>query len=299
MAISAQTDEDLARSLSDGLEGAAEELLKRHFDRVFNLAFRVLRDEDAARDACQEGFLRAFTRISTFRFECTFSTWLYRIALNAILAQEKREGERDLERFYSTADETCHIDLDRWLAEEYPDESRLSPEERLLVEEVRMRCVLGMLMCLERDHRAIFVMRATLGLPSRVIAEIVGESNANVRKILSRATARLSAFLSQNCGCFNPDAPCRCARTTLFRDEREKRMGGSEKNGDDGIFLDAVRDAIARNDPRKLRAIVATCADALGVLEREPAFREFRAQPELATLENIRNHADFAKLVKP
>ncbi len=60
-------------------------LFEGHRNPVFRLAYRFVRNEDEAADLTQEVFLRVFERIGTFRCECAFSTWLYRLATNVCL----------------------------------------------------------------------------------------------------------------------------------------------------------------------------------------------------------------------
>ena len=70
--------------------GALDELMNRHRARILNLSFQILRDRDLAEDCAQEAFVRAFSKLSSFRNQSSFGTWLYRIALNIALEKERR-----------------------------------------------------------------------------------------------------------------------------------------------------------------------------------------------------------------
>src|SRR5215217_8235521 len=83
---------------------------------------------------------------------------------------------------------------------------------RLLVEEVKLGCTQGMLLCLDRDHRLAYILGDVFGVTSQEAAEIVDISPVAYRKRLSRARARLHGFMERKCGLINPDNPCRCAR---------------------------------------------------------------------------------------
>ncbi len=76
------TDEDLIRGFLSGSADCFEELVRKHQNQVFNLAYRVLGNRADAADACQETFVLLLRKLHTFRGESSFSTWLYRVSLN-------------------------------------------------------------------------------------------------------------------------------------------------------------------------------------------------------------------------
>lgn len=77
------TDETLVRRFVDGDESAFSELLRRHEDRIFVMAHRITGDRTDALDATQDAFISLYRRAASFRGDSAFSTWLYRIGLNA------------------------------------------------------------------------------------------------------------------------------------------------------------------------------------------------------------------------
>ncbi|HEU4532472.1 MAG TPA: sigma factor-like helix-turn-helix DNA-binding protein, partial [Polyangiaceae bacterium] len=86
------------------------------------------------------------------------------------------------------------------------------PEAKLLEQEVKVSCTLGLLLCLDRPHRLAFIVGDVLGLPGDEAAEVSGVPAATFRKRLSRARERLRGFLAEGCGIVNAEAPCRCSR---------------------------------------------------------------------------------------
>jgi RNA polymerase sigma-70 factor (ECF subfamily) len=76
-------DADLVARASSGDEPAFAELVRRHERKVYNLALRMLGREEDARDATQDAFVSCYRKLSTFRGDAQFSTWLHRIAVNA------------------------------------------------------------------------------------------------------------------------------------------------------------------------------------------------------------------------
>jgi RNA polymerase sigma-70 factor, ECF subfamily len=78
-----ESDAELVVRASQGDASAFAILVDRHERRVYNLGLRMLGDPDDASDVVQDTFLAAFRRLSTFRGEAAFTTWLHRIAVNA------------------------------------------------------------------------------------------------------------------------------------------------------------------------------------------------------------------------
>jgi RNA polymerase sigma factor (sigma-70 family) len=175
-------------------------------DRIYNLALRMLWHPADAEDATQEILVRLVTHLGSFRGESAFTTWAYRVASNYLLTTRKRRAEREELTFERFAEQ-----LDEGLAPDVPGPAA-EVEIRLLVEEVKLGCSQGMLLCLDRDHRLAYILGDVFGVTSQEAAEIVGISPVAYRKRLSRARSRLHGFIERKCGLVNPTNPCRCAR---------------------------------------------------------------------------------------
>jgi len=89
-----ERDEELVRLYLAGDEHAFSVLVERHQTRVFNVALRVLGDPDDARDAAQDAFLSMLRKLSQFRGDSAFTTWLHRVTVNScydILRKRRRQ----------------------------------------------------------------------------------------------------------------------------------------------------------------------------------------------------------------
>ena len=84
------SDEDLVDLARQGSENAVRALIKRNNQRLFRVARAVVRDDGEAEDIVQETYVRAFTKLNSFRGDSRFSTWLTRIALNEALGRVRR-----------------------------------------------------------------------------------------------------------------------------------------------------------------------------------------------------------------
>lgn len=92
--MSDEQDEELVRRFLLGETGAFSTLVERHQTRVFNVALRILGDPEEARDAAQDTFLSLLRKLSQFREQAAFTTWLHRITVNAcydILRKKRRQ----------------------------------------------------------------------------------------------------------------------------------------------------------------------------------------------------------------
>lgn len=95
----AADDLELVQRTKDGDPEAFSELVRRHQQVIYNVAYRFMREPAQAEDMAQEAFLKAFRLIKGFRGDCSFSTWMYRVACSVCLTElnrRKRRGEVEL-----------------------------------------------------------------------------------------------------------------------------------------------------------------------------------------------------------
>src|SRR5215469_7569522 len=100
----------LIRAAQRGDQRAFEQLVRLYDQNVLRIALNLLRSPEDANDIYQEAFLRVYKNLHTFRFDCSFHTWLYRIVTNLCLdALRKRRVRRE----ENTVVETSEGTLDR------------------------------------------------------------------------------------------------------------------------------------------------------------------------------------------
>lgn len=190
-------------SAKDGNAQALEALVQGIQDRVYHLACRMLADPHAAQDATQEILIRVVTKLSTYRGDSSFETWTYRVATNYLLTARKIiASDRGLS-FQMFSD-----DLLNGLA----DENAAAPEDHIMLNELRIRCTMAMLLCLDRNHRAAYVLGEILELDHAEASEILDITAASFRKRLSRARLSVQDFTAATCGLASSSAPCSCRK---------------------------------------------------------------------------------------
>ena len=202
-------DVRLVRCASGGDREALEELVRRHQAWVYNVAVRMLAHPQDAEDATQEVFIKAVTRLASFEGRSAFRTWLYRIAVNHVLNMKRGRLEQSALTF------RCYAHgLDTLPDHELPDQSTVPVDVRLLVEEAKISCTSGMLLCLDRGQRLVYILGEILDIGDAVGAELLEISAENFRQRLRRARRDLHSFMNDKCGLVNPANPCRCAKKT-------------------------------------------------------------------------------------
>lgn len=202
-------DADLVEQAKNGNRDALEKLILRHQAWIYNIAVRMVFQPHDAEEVTQEVLIKAVTRLSTFQGDSQFRTWLYRIAVNHVLNMKRRGAETQPQTFttYAAAlDNTPDLDL--------PDPRSVPVEVPLLVEEAKIACTTGMLLCLDRKQRLIFTLGEVLGVSDTVGSEILEMTADNFRQCLARARRDLYHFMNKQCGLVNTNNPCRCPKKT-------------------------------------------------------------------------------------
>lgn len=208
----AKGDEDdvgLVERANNGDRAALEQLVLRHQAWIYNVAVRMVFRTHDTEEVTQEVLVKVITRLGTFKGESRFRTWLYRIVANHVLNMKQRAAER-LSLTFATLgaaiDSTPVLDL--------PDPNSVPVEVPLLVEEAKVACTTGMLLCLDRRQRLIFTLGEILGVGDTVGGEVLEMSPDNFRQSLARARRDLHQFMNGQCGLVNTANPCRCAKKT-------------------------------------------------------------------------------------
>src|SRR5213595_831685 len=93
-ALSRVNDTDLIREAQRGSRAAFEELVRQYDHAVLRLALHLTGSEQDAQDIYQEAFLKAYRNLGSFRFECSFYTWIYRIVTNLCLDHIRKRNVR-------------------------------------------------------------------------------------------------------------------------------------------------------------------------------------------------------------
>src|SRR5438046_5945913 len=202
-------DQALVARARTGERDALEALVERHQPWIYNIALRMLYHPQDAEDATQEVLVKAINGLASFEGRSSVRTWLYRIVVNHVLNTKRGRREPEVLTF------GCYAHgLDAMPDVDLPDERTAPGDARLLVDEARITCTTGMLLCLDRGQRLIYILGAIFEISDAVGAELLDISRENFRQRLARARRELHNFMNDKCGLVNRANPCRCAKKT-------------------------------------------------------------------------------------
>ena len=187
--LSPQAD-SLIRAAQRGDQDAFEQLVRVYDQSVLRQAMNLLRSPEEARDVYQEVFLKVFRNLHTFRFDCSFHTWLYRIVTNVCLDHLRKRGVRKEE---PSVVETGEGPVDRM--ENFEEGSaHADPERKMWNRQLQARIEEG-LQDLTPRERMVFELRHYDGLRLRNIGEILGTTEDAAKNCLFRATQKMRSVL--------------------------------------------------------------------------------------------------------
>jgi RNA polymerase sigma-70 factor, ECF subfamily len=177
------TETQLIARAQQGDEVAFSELYETHKRRVYSLCLRMTGNTAEAEDLSQESFLQLFRKISTFRGESAFSTWLHRLVVNVVLMHLRKKGLQQI-----SLDETDN-------SQEEPVKRDYGDDDRRLVGSVDRIGLRRAIEELPPGYRAVFVLHDVEGYEHNEIAQIMECSIGNSKSQLHKARMKLRESL--------------------------------------------------------------------------------------------------------
>lgn len=180
------------------------QLYEDEYNQLYSIAFRMTGNHHDAEDVLQSAFLKAIEHIKQFKGEAKLSTWLYRILVN--------EGNNNFQRIKKlpvvSIPENLGISEEEFFAEL---ESSSEPiDNKLVVDEMREKCLTAFMRCLPKQQRAVFALRTFLDLKLSEIAEIVQITENSAKVTLYRARKTIQELHYDRCSLVDPSKPCKC-----------------------------------------------------------------------------------------
>jgi RNA polymerase sigma-70 factor (ECF subfamily) len=185
-----------------------DQLYRDNQPKVYRLALSLTGNVHDAEDVTQEAFFRAFRSYETFREESSFFTWIYRIALNVANDRLKQRTKMPIEMLTE--------DLGYSLEEIIDPNPANNPETELLGHQARIKCLHAMTECLPLEQRKVFCLAITMGLPHKLIAEILECSVGSVKTTLHRAKKRWNGYMENRCQFIKKTNLCNCRQFVRF-----------------------------------------------------------------------------------
>lgn len=278
-----ETERELLTRIKAGDKAALSQLVEMHYAYIYNVALKFFNGVPDAEDATQEVIIKFITNIGSYdASKGQLRTWLYRIVFNHFL-NAKKSGRENLlvdgfHTFFS-------------IIETIPDTALSNEEEEYMkdsIEEVKTACMAGMLLCLSREQRLVYIVGELFDIDHNLASEIFEISPANFRKRLSRARKELYNWMTNKCGLVNKNNPCRCPKKT---------KGFIEKgfvNPDEKMWnTDFYRRIYELSENRKDDMLIET-DKIYAQLYREHPFKNTKEKSE-QIMKTILSNDDFSK----
>ena len=195
---------NLIQKATAGDKSSLETVILNIQDLVFNLSLRMLGTFPDAEDASQDILLKVMTHLSSFKGESSFSTWVFRIAVNHL-----KDYKKHMFAQFPLSFEFYGDDIRNAKTEDIPDLTQ-NVEQAILAEELKLSCTNVMLQCLDTENRCIFILGTMFKVDSRIAGDILGITPEAYRQRLSRVRKKMAEFLTEYCGEYGK-GKCHCA----------------------------------------------------------------------------------------
>ena len=183
MTNSIQDIDSLLELCKSGSRNAQFEVYNRYYKPMYNTALRIVKDSHWAEDIMQESFLKAFTKLDTFKGEVTFGAWLKKIVVNHSIDNYKKINKHDLDP------------LDNMLYKVADDKG--DEDAAIDFRDVKVQQVVAAIQSLKENYRIALTLLFIEGYDQEEISEIMGITAGNTRTTISRAKESLLKKLKE------------------------------------------------------------------------------------------------------
>jgi len=188
---SPKEDASLIMAFQGGNKAAFDKLVLKHKDKLFNLCYWFLDDYQEANDSAQETFIKCYRSLKKFRFESTFSTWLFRIAVNTCKNRLKSSEYRQKKKM-------VWLDNPEGPGGSNPSIDTQDESSSPLVElekKERVMLIKKAINSLPKEQKTVVVLRDIEGLSYEEITTVTGFNLGTVKSRLARARLDLRKML--------------------------------------------------------------------------------------------------------
>jgi len=181
-------DEELVTLARAGDRRAFEELVERHKQKAYHIAFDFTRDREEAKDLSQDAFLKAFTNLKNFDGRSSFYTWFYRILVNLCLDYKRSKHRKSTEAFDETIEHQIEVTHQRGTPE---------PLDQQMIAGQFSQRISSALEALPTKQRTAFILKNHQGLSIKEIALMMNTAEGTVKAHLHRAVISLRHRLAE------------------------------------------------------------------------------------------------------
>ena len=183
MSLSKKTDLELIAEFKRGNTDSFEELIQRYSDKAFSLSYRLTRNFEDAQEALQDVFTTVYRKVGSFEGRSSFSSWLYRITVNASLMKLRKRKQDPSVSIEDALPQFQEGILGIGNERDETDRGTLRHQVRGALEEAISK--------LPDDYRPVYVLRDIDGLTSREVSKILNITVPAVKSRLHRSRLML------------------------------------------------------------------------------------------------------------
>lgn len=164
-----------------------ERLIKDYQKMAYNVAYRIMGNEEDAKDMTQEALIKVYRKLDSFRMDAQFSTWLYRIVMNTCKDELRKKKMKviSIDQSIETDDGKMHMDL---------EDEGLHPDELLVQKETQSE-VHAALQEVSEKNRVVVVLRDIKGFSYQEISDIIDVPVGTIKSRISRGRNELKTVL--------------------------------------------------------------------------------------------------------
>lgn len=179
-----QSDMDLIERFSKGCEKSFEELIKRYETKVHNLAMRLTRNPEDAEEVLQDVFITVYRKVSGFEGKSQFSSWLYRITVNASFMKLRKNKQEQAISIEDVGQQVYNkpVESGRGFG---------AQSDNIAITNEIGEALEGAIAKLPEEYRAVFILRDIDGLSNKEVGEILDLTIPAVKSRLHRSRLML------------------------------------------------------------------------------------------------------------
>jgi len=184
------TEKIWLKKSQEGDVDSFEKLIAKHQQKVYNIAYRMMGNEEDAKDAAQEALIKIYKNIGRFRGDSGFTTWVYRIAVNACKDELRKKKHNVISLDKETETEEGSF------KHEFADQN-LKPDE--LLEQAELNEIIqSSIQVLPEQNRVAIILRDIQGFSYEDISKVLDCPVGTVKSRINRGRKLLKDILSQN-----------------------------------------------------------------------------------------------------
>jgi RNA polymerase sigma-70 factor (ECF subfamily) len=190
-ADSREEDKEMVLAVREGDTTAYRGLVEKYQNRVYQMVYGMVRNQEDARDIAQDAFVKAYDNLHRFRLESSFYTWIYRIAMNLAidnLRKHKRQGTSEFDESVASRDGTGAI---------HEIHHQDGPVRSLERKQLYAR-IMAALQELPEDQRQVILLRELEGLSYKEIADVMEVPEGTIMSRLFYARKKLQKLLAED-----------------------------------------------------------------------------------------------------